>query len=368
MKLLFYITIIGFLCLSLEAVSQQCREDYFNNYKSFVARQQSYDSAKKLMRSGLYAEAISVYKPLLDDPDLRLPGRTKIAVCYYMLHQYRKAMEEIDKVILEGHPIEYIKSQKELNPIFPEIEKHYNKLRPKYLATIDLELRAELNRMEQDDQGIRHELHKPENYTKRKRDSIYSVMGVIDSVNLSKLKRIISIHGWPNPKIIGSNVTIYDIQHEIHLELFAMHNGEKENISLLQLALDEVCKGNENWFTVIPMVKNLLWRFNQDGYNKLRYTYVTDEGKIDWAKSYFQLKILSEFMHDNPDAKISLFIAKYNDEPNENLNKYIATLEEVRKFLVSEKVNPELIQIENEIKTVADDGMGKFRIAYKRYR
>lgn len=344
----------------------QCESEYYT-YINFINQQHAYDSGKLLITNKKYEAAIVVYQGLVKNVSLKLPSRVKIALCYINLNEPKKAVKEIDRAFLEGHPIEYVKNEPAFLPLMPVIEEHYKRIRPKYLSKVNFALRTKLCKMREDDQGIRYLLHEPGNLIKKKRDSIFAIMEGIDSVNMSYFREIERKYGWPDAKLIGRNETINDDKHPVYADLFVIHSSEKDNIIYLQSALKEVCKGEESWWSAVGIMKNLLFRFNEEGFNKLRYTYLTNEGLIDWKRSYFQLKVLSEFLHDNPNDRISLFIAKYKNETLESPDRYIKTLDELRRFLISEKVNPESIFIENEIRTVDDDGMGKYRIAYKLY-
>lgn len=363
---MYFILLVSFWLLCVVDSFSQCKSDYYT-YRNFINQQHAYDSGKVLIKDKKYEGAIVVYKSLLKNVSSKLPSRVKIALCYVNLNEPEKAIKEIDRAFLEGHPLEYVKNEPAFLPLMPVIEEHYNRIRPKYLSKVNFALRDKLCKMREDDQGIRYVLHEPGNLMKKKRDSIFMIMKGIDSINMRYFREIESKYAWPDAKLIGTNQTINDDRHPVYVDLFVIHSSEKDNIIYLQSALNEICKGEESWWSAVGIMKNLLFRFNQDGFNKLRYTYLTNEGMIDWERSYFQLKVLSEFMRDNPHDRVSLFITRYKNETPESVDKYIKALEEIRKFLISEKVNPELIFIENEIRTVEDDGMGKYRIAYKLY-
>ena len=365
MRIHFLLIALLFL-LIIEKCFSQCQYNYYS-YSHFIEQQRAYDSGKLLIKNKKHEAAIKVYQSLVKNVSLKLPSRIKIALCYVNLNKPNKAIKEIDNAFREGHPIEYVKNEAAFLPLMPVIEEHYKRIRPKYLRTVNFTVRDKLCKMREDDQGIRYVLHEPGNLMKKKRDSIFAIMKGIDSVNMSYFREIERKYGWPDAKLIGRNETINDDRHPVYADLFVIHSSEKDNIIYLQSALKEICKGEESWWSAIGIMKNLLFRFNQDGFNKLRYTYLTNEGLIDWERSYFQLKVLSEFMHDNPNDRISMFIARYANETLESPNEHIKALDEIRKFLISEKINPEQIFIENEIRTVEDDGMGKYRMAYKLY-
>ena len=113
-------------------------------------------------------------------------------------------------------------------------------------------------------------------------------------------------------------------------------------------------------------MKNLAFRLADDGNFKLRYTYVNTNGELDLERSFFQLKVLADFLNDNPTHKITLFTTKYADEEFGS-SQYSSALVQVKNFLINEGITGR-VEIEDTITVVTNDALGKFRMAYRMSR
>jgi tetratricopeptide (TPR) repeat protein len=126
-----------------------------SSYKDVLLQRAISDSAEMLTRQKRFTDAISLFKSATLNVDTELSAHLHLAICFQQLGKTQKAMKEIKRAFAKGYDIKFVLNQECFSPIQSELTKHYRKLRPRYLSTIDTALRKELHEMTKADQGIR---------------------------------------------------------------------------------------------------------------------------------------------------------------------------------------------------------------------
>jgi hypothetical protein len=216
--------------------------------------------------------------------------------------------------------------------------------------------------MVEQDQTIRYALQQAD---VQEKDSLGREMRKIDSLNISRLKAIEQKYGWPGFRLIGNRQT-YPTDVDADVALLVIHAGEAENHYFLNAALKKIQKKEASWWDAYGIMKNLVFRFNEDGHNKLRHIGMDEKGNVEMERSFFQLKVLADFLKDNPLQKITLFVVQYEGEDPQHLVRYQKSVKEIRNFLVREGIPAKSVGISEKMKIVKDDGLGRYRIGYGR--
>jgi tetratricopeptide (TPR) repeat protein len=333
-----------------------------NTYNDFLEARKFYDSGNVLLGQQHYRKALRLFQKATDDPDQKLSAHNGAAICYMKLGDEEKALMEIEEAFRHGYLLRYLLQDRPLQPIRQKMEQRFKILRPQYLATIDTVLREEIQRMVENDQTIRYTLQQADGEEK---DSLSREMRKIDSLNISRLKAIEQKYGWPGFTLIGNRQT-YPTDVDADVALLVTHASEGENHYFLDAALEKIQKKEASWWDAYGIMKNLVFRFNEDGHNKLRHIGMHEQGNVDMERSFFQLKVLADFLKDNPLQKITLFVVQYEDENSQNLVQYQKSAKEVRDFLVKEGIPVKSVGIREKMKIVKDDKLGRYRIGYER--
>lgn len=360
-KLRFYLACI-FLGISGTAICQNPSKAY----KDYLLQEQLFDSAVVLMNAGQNKQAIKLFKIAGQNMNTRATSLAYSGFCYVALAKNKKGLKRINEAFEHGFKLKYIDEDDSLlSPLMPKIKAMYPEARKKYIASIDTLLRAEIASMIKEDQQIRLLLSNPKYQKRQQIDSIYKEMGVIDDRNIKRLHEICLKHGWPSAKLVGTDVS-FDDDANFNPSLLVLHSNESDNIYFLNLMLKKALKDEEYWTDLVSVMSNMLFRFYDQKIVKLRYTYITNEGKLDLGKSFFQLKCLSKLIKNNQHYKLTFCVVKFEDD-KETFNTK-ALLQEVVDFLVTDGVPKENITFREEVKEVKPDNFERYRIAFSRSR
>jgi tetratricopeptide (TPR) repeat protein len=330
------------------------------SYRDFLEVREFYDSGTLLMENGQYKKALYLFQQAAQDPGQKLSALNGAAICYMKLKDEQKALAAIEEAFRNGYLLRYMEQDKPLLPLRPKMEELFATLRPRYLETLDTLLRRELKNMVMQDQQIRSQIRTlPEGQEK---DSARIQMLKTDNLNIVRLKEIERQYGWPGFKLIGNRQTYPDDSNP-DVTLLVAHAGEADNLFFLEAVMKKIVKKEASWWDAYDIMKNLVFRFNEDGYNKLRQTVLDNEGHLDIDQSFFQLKVLADFLSDNPTQKITLAVVQYEDESESTIVVYQKSLKAIRDFLVKEGTPVKSITIRDKVLKVKDDGLGKYRVA-----
>ncbi|PHN08470.1 hypothetical protein [Flavilitoribacter nigricans] len=146
-----------------------------------------------------------------------------------------KALQLVRDLIFEGYEIDQL-AQKDAfvqlaaGPEWKAIALEYDTLRRQYLHTIDLDLRKQVVEMKDADQYYRSMLRKPG----INRDSIYKIIGRVDSINDRKLKNTLDRYGYPGERVIGG-YNIDDQQVDAGILLFHVDDYDYYTTTLKRL-------------------------------------------------------------------------------------------------------------------------------------
>ncbi|HTE33863.1 MAG TPA: hypothetical protein VK666_25955 [Chryseolinea sp.] len=262
--------------------------------------------------------------------------------------------------------MEYVKYYDSLfTPIMKQVLRNYKRFRPQYLASIDTVLRKEIKNMENLDQTPRRLLPNRKYVNQESKDSLWRSIKEVDSNNIQRFKEIEKKYGWPGIQVIGSNQTMGDF---VEPATIIIHNNEKDNLYFLNSAYAKAVKGEASWHDPERIMLNLLFRFYEEGHIKLRHTFFSENNEIDEDRSYFQLKALADLIKTNPRYKIIFFCVRYDAETESDIQIYVKELDKIIKFLSSNGVPQDNISIDNQVRKVTDDGLGKYRVAFRRVK
>ncbi len=315
-----------------------------------------------MLERNQYRKALRLFQQAMQAPDQKLSAHNGAAICYMGLGDEKQAMEEIEEAFRYGYLLHYFLQDKPLGPLRLEMDQRFKILRPQYLASLDTVLRKEIQTMVHQDQLIRHKVLQQTDL--KQKESLREEMKKNDSLNIQHLKDIVKKYGWPGFRLIGNRQT-YPSDLDADATLLVTHAGEADNQYFLEAALKKVKLGEASWWDAYGIMKNLVFRFAEDGHNKLRYIAIDGKGNLNREESFFQLKVLSDFLKDNPLQKITLFVVRYEDEKSDFM-AYQNLLSQVRDFLIREGIPAKSVTTREKIKLVNDDGLGRYRIAYVR--
>lgn len=292
------------------------------------------DRLKELSK---YHEAINYYKDADNSID-NFSTPKKMAECYILLGEKREALKMLSIAFNRGFPITSIDNDL-FNPIWKEVEAAYKEGYTKYCLAVDTLLKKKLETMIQLDQTNRSQY-----------ESYRQQFIKIDSINITELRKICAKKGWPGRKLLGYGV-IPDPS------ILVIHSSERDNLNFLDIAMKASLANESSWFGTRAIMYNLLWRFNHNGYSKLRHTYLTKRGDLDWEKSSFQLISLVTSLNNNPSKKIKLVAF---EQPDNTLfsSVYINRLTEIKKTLVQSGLDSTRVSIDTKLIPYTPDELG----------
>lgn len=332
----------------LQAGSAQIPESYGEQ----LVQQRQFDSANMFMKAAEYEKALKLFSRLYDNPDFCLSSHKRSAICFLQLGQRRSALDQIEEAVRKGFELNFLLNSPELFPLKHEIETAYVAIRPNYLHHIDTAVRTEIYHMLLSDQSVRHRL-RDKNILDQ--DSIKRIMRKVDSLNISKLRKIESKIGWPGVHEIGSYQT-FGVQMP-DVDLLVIHSSEADNIFFLASAIRKAQQGKASWRDPFGIMTNLCFRFDQDdGHVKLRDIFFKDDGHLDEESSFLQLMALANFMCDNEQRKLTLKRVQWKAAMPS------LDLEQVKQFLIKNGVSESRIVVSDRMVFGKDDGLGKFRV------
>ena len=189
---LFYLGI--FLCLYIKPLLAQ-QIDYRKDYYSQI------NKAELAITERRYSIAVSNYKEAFSKvPNVFAKDLFNAAICATLNNDQDLAINFCRELLLKGTEITFILSQKifrslESNASWQYLLEEYPALRRRYLLTVNLPIRKEIELMWARDQYFRI---KPNGLLVYK-DTISS----IDQENITKLKEIIKKYNFPGEDLIG---------------------------------------------------------------------------------------------------------------------------------------------------------------------
>lgn len=210
-----------------------------------------------------YSSAVSFYKKAFKTKkEYNFYNFLVAATCAKEAGQHKKMMKFLLKAVDTGCTLELIKTKdylKDGDKFTKSLEDQYPKRRKKFLASIDLDIFLELERMEVLDQTVRTE------------EIFFDSIGMItwtkvDSVNMEKLISLTKKYGWLGPDKVG---------HKGSINAF---------IILLHGSVDEI----EDKAQIAFFESYLLRAIKNGTENPLRYSTLIDRYRI-WVESKGQL-------------------------------------------------------------------------------
>ncbi len=351
---------IGILLLLLVGcASTSSYKDYLNDYKLF----HTIPDLAELKGKEDYQKTLKSYKQYKTGYWAGYSCRGQ-AYCYKALGKERKALQKWKKAYRGGHRIDFSQMQQDSTffaAIWPQLKKIYPSQRQKYLATLDTNLREKLRDMVARDQGIRYQYQDPKYASKK--DSIKELWLQIDRQNIADLKEIVKQYGWPGISLTGDAYTTDIRGLEQMASLMVIHASEEVNQYFLPYAKQAARKNKTIWRDPEFIMTNLLWRFERKyGHVKLREVYLKKDGSLKKNKSFFQIGSLAKWLQDNDKDKVILFATAYSEQQAKANRKNIRSLEQIKQMLGELDIAPDRITINDTIKIVKDDGLGKYKV------
>ena len=230
-------------------------------YNDFLQYRKDYDEGQSSKEQFRYEDAINYLKNSDNSID-NFPAPKLMAECHMLLKNKDEALKMLSLAFKRGFPITSI-DKKLFNPIWSDVKEAYGRESSEYHMTVDTVLRNKLNNMILLDQTNRWE------YESHRQEFIK-----IDSININELRKICIEKGWPGRKILGYG-RIPDPS------ILVIHSNEKNNLYFLDIAMKASLNNEASWFGTRAIMYNLLWRFDHDGYSKLRNTYLKEDGELD---------------------------------------------------------------------------------------
>ncbi len=306
-------------------------------YVDFLKYRSSYTEGERLKEQSNYHEAINHYKDSDNSID-NFSAPKKMAECYMLLGEKKEALKMLSLAFRRGFPITSIDSEL-FKPIWQEVEEAYEEGSFKYYDAVDTLLKKKLEEMIRLDQTNRAQY-----------ESFRQEFGKIDSANIAELSEICAEKGWPGRKLLGyGNIPDPSI--------LVIHSSEEDNLYFLDIAMKASLNNESSWFGTRAIMINLLWRFDHNGYDKLRHTYLTDRGDLDFEKSSFQLLSLVTSLNDNPTKKIIL--VAFEQSNNDLFSSiYVNRLTEIKEILIHYGLDSNRVSINTKLIPNPPDKLG----------
>lgn len=303
------ITRFLFCFLLLIGISQCKIDDTIEiSFREFLLLENSYLHANNLYDRKEFDSAIWYFRKSAASVNSNYASNINIARCYANLEQFDSALYYTRLAFKQGFPWDYLAMDTALfMPIWKEIRLGYTADSLEYVKQINLALRNELQVMYQNDQAVR-----------QKSSGTISIQDSIDQANISRLKEITDEYGWPERSVQRFGMIVDP-------SIFVIHADEAANLYFLPIAIQSAEKNKSSWYSPRSIMYNMLWRFEDSGYNKLRFIAPMD-GSIINEESFFQLKGLAQFIIDN-DFKIRINAHRSTDNDfNREYKKYLLEL------------------------------------------
>lgn len=199
-----------YLSISLMVLLQvDEQKDYFEYHQQVI-------QAEKLICSGNYGEALSLYENLFENYDFVFVHEYKVASqIAIFLGDLDKAKEFVKKGMLGGWDIKSIKKNDFIRNGFDGsdwnfLKKDYDLLKKTYEAKFDLDLQDEIKKMFQADQKkaigalFKFSSEGQDSYAEKK-------FAPHSEVQMDKLEKIIEEKGYPGEKMVGNNYWVSTI-------------------------------------------------------------------------------------------------------------------------------------------------------------
>ncbi|TAE69611.1 MAG: hypothetical protein EAZ85_12860 [Bacteroidetes bacterium] len=233
-----------------------------------------------------------------------------------------------------------------------ELKESYTINRAYYVNQVDSALIKKLSLMWEKDQKYR-------NYKTKNRDSLYKYQPTLDSLNQIELKKMVEKDGWFPDAKLGEDFYKKPT-------IIITHSDQKTHLFFLKYVVEAAEKNLIHWFDCEMIMLDFFKRFEQeDGLNKLRFTYLDKNGNIDLERSYFQLKVLARLpiIYRTPKI-ITLFATYYNENDKNKFSTHTKNLQQIKKFLIEEGYPEDQIKIKYEFRKVIDDKLGNFMFGF----
>lgn len=312
-------------------------------YSDFLECEEAYQWALYLKSQSNYKDAIVQFE-LADKSINNFPASKEMAECYMHLGETNKALDLATIAFQRGFPVTSF-DEHLFATVWSELEREFKVNSTSYYQTVDTLLRNELSQMIMNDQKIRLN---PQSIEK---------MMEIDLYNINRLKEICRSKGWPGRRLLGYG-RIPDPS------ILVIHASERDNIFFLDLVVRASLKNEASWFSARAIMINLLWRFDDDGYNKLRHTYVDSHGELDTIRSFFQLSSLATFLNDNTEKGIVL-LGFHNSQSFSEKRTRMEQLEQIKRFLSNAGIRDDRVRIQKETMKVKPDEFGGYNFGFE---
>lgn len=334
-------------CFFLLIFFSQCNTDdtVKISFREFLLLENSYSHANNLYDRKEFDSAIWYFRKSAVSVNSNYASNINIARCYANLEQFDSALYYTRLAFKQGFPWDYLAMDTTLfMPIWKEMRLGYRADSLEYIKQINLALRHELQGMYQNDQAVR-----------QKSSVTISIRDSIDRANITRLKELTDEYGWPERSVQGFGMIVDP-------SIFVIHADEAANLYFLPIAIKSAEENKSGWYSPRSIMNNMLWRFEDSGYNKLRFIVPID-GSILNDKSFFQLKSLSQFIIDN-DFKIKINAHRSTDTNfNREYKKYLL---ELKFFLLENGVENKRVMINDTLLENDRDEFGTYLFSYSR--
>ncbi|MCW8981733.1 MAG: hypothetical protein OQJ83_10145 [Altibacter sp.] len=259
------------------AIHQKSECNYITDYYQTIYRADIEFIAKNYQKAfDLYQHAFNSCRPI------NTLGYNEIytfAEVSEILGKRKLALTHLELAIRNGLPIITIEENDAFTDLLNSKEgekllENYNNIRREYMASINLQLRSEIQKMIQLDQRYRSNKH-----DWKKQDSI-------DTINASRLIEIFEQYGYPNESVIGHNSI--DMKSTT-VDIILLHTADSIRINYFVPKLTEFIKQGTCSPNTLALIVDQFYMYNDQpqiygtirGKNSRYHTMINDLQQVD---------------------------------------------------------------------------------------
>lgn len=255
---------------------------------------------------------------------------------YLKKGDYEKAKEYGQKAMSQGLDITMFDTVKMYQPILNDLYEVKEVLEKEYKGQFDLELRALINSMIEQDQSVRQTAI--EDKEKWIKNLVYT-----DSLVQTKLDSLVDLKGgWISQAMIGD----WSFGH--NPSVIVCHMKEEKKKEYLELMKTSCLKGEEDWIVAEGMIFQLMLRNRIDetnfGFFNVDDVYLNYEGNILPNRSSFMITGIEKALRDNPQFSITIYPT--DNIPNELMDNALSSF---KAALMEKGLSEQRITINKEL-------------------
>lgn len=338
-----------YLCLMFVLSAFGCSEQQekpLMTYRKYLDLKDSCVKGYELLSNGDISAAKAEYAKCAQLVEYETTGLLGVAECLAYLDQCDSAMIYAQYAFEKGLPWKNVDT---LLFDVHQLRDIYKSARATYFSRVDTALVAELEEMVRKDQKYR--LTPDYIYN----DSLVRLQAPLDSANRRRFDEITNSKGWPGKRLLGYGILP-------NIKIVAMHSDHANTLRYLKIAMDAAERNETSWSDAEGLMAMLLFKFEKkEGFNKLRFVTINQDGSLSLDQSYFQLNCLARLKSNNP-YPVEIFPTYYEKIPSVDPTK---ALYEIKNFLVDQGIPASIIHVDSKWQEVEDDGLGKFMFGFR---